>query len=196
MGQPLPPTWGTLRSLARSALSCTARPCSSGGRRIPVMAFSCRSRSLATLSKPASSCRPCRSETSAGGKSESGGSGDREAQGGGVGGPASPPPLSHLQHRPWAQPCLPVPPEPQAASGTHLQSSLPSAPHAAAGAPFCSQLPSPAGSGTGCPGCDSKNGLGTWGSPLPLLPTDTGPWTLAGQTASRSREAHQNALKS
>lgn len=34
------------------------------------MAFSCRSRSLATLSKPASSCRPWRSEASAREKSQ------------------------------------------------------------------------------------------------------------------------------
>lgn len=47
------PALGTLRSLARSALSCTARPCSSGGRRMAVMAFSCRSRSLATLTSQA-----------------------------------------------------------------------------------------------------------------------------------------------
>lgn len=66
--QPEPQPGNTLRSLARSVLSSIARPCSSGGRMIAVMAFSCRSRSLATLSKPASSCRPCRSEASVGEK--------------------------------------------------------------------------------------------------------------------------------
>lgn len=92
---------GTLRSLARWALSCTARPCSSGGRRIPVMAFSCRSKSLATLSKPASSCRPCRSEASAGRKSGLGVSWGHESQGRGRGGQLGRPGL--------AQPPLPLP---------------------------------------------------------------------------------------
>lgn len=48
----------TLRSLERSVLSCTARLCSSGGRRFAVMAFSCLSRSLFTFSNPARSWRP------------------------------------------------------------------------------------------------------------------------------------------
>lgn len=92
-----------MRSLARWALSCTARPCSSGGRRIPVMAFSCRSKSLATLSKPASSCRPCRSEASAGGKSELDVSWGHESQGRGLGGQLGP---SGLAQPPLSLPCL------------------------------------------------------------------------------------------
>lgn len=187
-GQPLPPAPGTLRSLARSALSCTARPCSSGGRRMAVMAFSCRSRSLATLSKLASSWRPCRSEASAGGRSESGGLGGPGVFRGQLSVSPHPPTLLlSLLHGPWISPH----PRPPRASGTHLQSSPPSAPHAAAGAPFCSWLPSAAGSGTGCPGCDSKNVLGTPRRSTPPPPTEVGPWVLARQAALRSRAAPQ-----
>lgn len=49
----------TLRSLERSALSCTALLCSRGGRRFAVMAFSCLSSSLFTFSSSANSCRIC-----------------------------------------------------------------------------------------------------------------------------------------
>lgn len=52
------PQLRTFRSLERSVLSCTARLCSSGGRRFAVIAFSCLSRSLFTLSRPARSWRP------------------------------------------------------------------------------------------------------------------------------------------
>lgn len=117
-----------MRSLARSALSCTARPCSSGGLRIPVTAFSCRSRSLATLSKPASSCRPCRSEASVEGKSESQvavrGTRPRawayETNWDFWSQPSLPSHchaqslLFHSQHRPWVQHLFPVPPQPAA----------------------------------------------------------------------------------
>lgn len=134
-----PQPGGTLRSLARWALSCTARPCSSGGRRIPVMAFSCRSKSLATLSKPASSCRPCRSEASARRKSELGVIWGHESQGRGRGGQLGPPglaqpplPLPGLTHAvsSAAQTVGPLPPPcpPHrlgSGPGTHLQGSLP-----------------------------------------------------------------------
>lgn len=102
------------------------------------MAFSCRSKSLATLSKPASSCRPCRSEASARKKSELDVSWGHESQGRGLGGQLGP---SGLAQVPLSLPCLthavplaaqivgplPLPRLPQTGRGpgTHLQGSLP-----------------------------------------------------------------------
>lgn len=50
-------------------LSCTARLCSSGGRRFAVIAFSCLSRSLVTFSSPARSWRP-RTDAASGNQEE------------------------------------------------------------------------------------------------------------------------------
>lgn len=153
-------------------------------------AFSCRSRSLATLSKPASSCRPCRSEASFEGKSES-----QVAVEGmrprawayetnwDLMGPAQPPrplpcpvPTIPFTAQTMGQAPPPCPPTAWASGpSTHLQGSLPSAPRAAAGAHFCSRLPSAARCGTGCPSCESRKGLQTQGSPPPLHPQTRAP---------------------
>lgn len=191
----MPPALGTLRSLARSALSCTARPCSSGGRRMAVMAFSCRSRSLATLSKPASSWRPCRSEASAGGRSESGGrGGPRGCLGVSSACPPHPAVPSATQTLDLGP--LPVPPEPQVvalaptSSALRLQHLMPLLERLSA--PSCLL---PQALVLAAQAVTAKNGLGTPRWPIPPPPTEAGPWALAQQTAPRSQAAPQNALK-
>lgn len=196
-GQPVPPALGTLRSLARSALSCTARPCSSGGRRMAVMAFSCRSRSLATLSKPASSWRPCRSEASAGG-------GQSQGNVGALGvfrGQLSVSPPTYRAVLSAAQTLdpgpFPVPPEPQAVALVPTSRAL------------CLQHLMPLLERLSAPSCllpqalvlaaqavTAKNGLETLRQSMPPPPTLAGPWALAQQAALRSQAAPQNALKS